>query len=186
MGVKGISKMFKRQLKSLFLSIILILGLTQISYATIIAYDIDNLAGNSWEYTYTVTNDTLSSSIEEFTIYFDYDFYQNLNVTSSVSGWDIIVGEPYVALSWDGFYDALGSPGISHGSKMSGFSVSFAWLGTGTPGSQSFDIVNPLDYTTLDSGQTIPAAPVPEPSTLLLTGAGLAGVGFIGRRIKRS
>ena len=53
------------------------------------------------------------------------------------------------------------------GQSVEGFTVSFDWLGTGLPGSQPFEIINPLDSQTIDSGNT-----VPEPATLLLFALG--------------
>ncbi|MBN1765568.1 MAG: PEP-CTERM sorting domain-containing protein, partial [Sedimentisphaerales bacterium] len=52
---------------------------------------------------------------------------------------------------------------IAPGETVSGFSVSFDWLGTGVPGAQFYEIIDPDDFSTLDSGYT-----VPEPGTTIL------------------
>ena len=56
---------------------------------------------------------------------------------------------------------------IGVGQHVSGFAVSFDWLGTGRPCSQFYEIIDPADFHTVDSGYT-----VPEPATLLLFGFG--------------
>ncbi|WP_428357640.1 IPTL-CTERM sorting domain-containing protein [Methyloprofundus sp.] len=40
------------------------------------------------------------------------------------------------------------------GSILAGFSITFDYLGTGTPGSQVFDIINPDTFVTVDNGVT--------------------------------
>jgi hypothetical protein len=154
-------------------------------YATTILYDlsISNIGGNRWEYTYSVTNDSMSSAIEEFTIYFNLGLYDNLTVGNPPADWDAIVTQPDLNLSDDGFYDALAlATGIVPGATVSGFSVSFDWLVAGIPGIQYFEVVNPLNIEeVLDSGNT---APVPEPGTLLLLGSGLIGLIGIGRKLR--
>jgi hypothetical protein len=51
---------------------------------------------------------------------------------------------------------------------VSGFAVRFQWIGTGLPGTQAFSISDPNSFNVLQSGTTTaPAAPAPEPSTLL-------------------
>jgi len=57
--------------------------------------------------------------------------------------------------------------GIGVGETVSGFAVSFDWLGGGEPGPQTYEIVDPGTLATIDSGVT-----VPEPTTLLLLGVG--------------
>lgn len=160
------------------------------SNATTINYELNSLGGSSWEYAYSVHNDTLSQDIEEFTIFFDYGLYSNLSVTGAPIDWDPIVVEPQEILGFpeSGFYDALAlSFGIAPGETLGGFSVSFDWLGAGTPGSQYFEIVDPWDFTALDSGMTsaaVAAAPVPEPGTILLVGAGLVGLLGLRKKLK--
>ena len=84
--------------------------------ATVIFYEVQNLGGTTWEYSYTVENDTLGSDIEEFTIYFDLGLYENLVVVSTPADWDPLVIEPDANIPDDGFYDALAlSAGISGG-----------------------------------------------------------------------
>ncbi len=64
----------------------------------------------------------------------------------------------------DGGYDALAeltNPGIVAGQSVKGFSVKFNWLGQGAPGSQRYEIINPLTFETIDSGVTI----IPEPAS---------------------
>lgn len=160
------------------------------SFASTISYDLSNLGGGSWEYTYTVTNDTMSSAIEEFTIYFGLGLYDNLDIPNPLTAtWSELVAQPDASLPADGFYDALtlGS-GILPGQMAGSFSVSFDWLGPGNPGAQSFDIVDPVTFNTLESGTTIPASTppssaVPEPMTLLLLGEGLLGF-MVYRKIR--
>lgn len=153
--------------------------------ATTISYDANNIGGNTWEYSYTVENDTLSQDIEELTIFFEYGLYANLTVTSPVADWDELTVEPVEILGspQDGFYDALALvSGIAPGSSMGGFSLSFDWLGAGTPGGQYFESVDPLTFSAVDSGITTAAQSqsVPEPGTLLLLGSG--GLAFVGFR----
>lgn len=173
--------------KIMFFSILVVLCLTHLAHATTISYNLTNLGGGTWEYLYTVSNDTLSSDIEEFTIYLPYSMYDNLNVTSPVADWDELTVNPQLILGVpeDGFYDALSLvSGIAPGSAMGGFSVSFDWLGSGTPGSQNFEIIDPLTFDVLDSGVTTSASStVPEPGTLMLLGSGVIGILGFRRKI---
>lgn len=134
--------------------------------ATIVEYSITDSSAGHFEYTYSVTNDNLGIPIEEFTIWFDTDLYDNFTITTQeplASQWDEII------LQDTGFglpigYDALAlGSGIEPTETISGFSVSFDWLGAGLPASQFFEIIDPLTFETIDFGFT-----VPEPSTLLM------------------
>ena len=138
--------------------------------------------GEYRQYDYTVTNDTLSIDIEEFSIYFDSAAYTNLaTVTDLPAGWDSLVIQPELSLPTpdDGFYDSLALiSGIAPGDVLGGFSVMFDFIGSGMPGAQSWEILNPFTFATLDQGVTVSNAvtPVPEPDMrwLLLVGL-LAG-----------
>lgn len=158
------------------------------SNATTVNYELNDLGGSNWEYTYSVQNDTLSQDIEEFTIFFDYGLYSNLSVTAAPNDWDAITVEPQEILGYpeNGFYDALAlSMGVAPGTSIGGFSVSFNWLGSGTPGSQYFEVINPVDFTALDSGMTTASAAVPEPGSILLIGTGVAGIVGLRKRFKK-
>jgi len=156
-------------------------------WATTINYNLTNIAGNTWEYTYTVSNDTLGIAIEEFTTFFAVGDYQNLVATATPVDWDPLVIQPDPGLSDDGFYDALDltAVGIAVGDSLGGFSVQFDFLGTGTPGNQHFVIIDPITFDVLDSGFTQVSA-VPVPAALWLFGSGiLALLGFVRGRISQ-
>jgi hypothetical protein len=161
-------------------------ALSRSSEATVITYDLTNLSANTWEYDYHVGNDTLSSDIEEFSVYFDFSSYANLMVTTPLSpAWDEIVVQPDTGIPDDGFFDALVAlgPSIAPGTTQSGFSVKFDWLGAGTPGAQFFQVVDAITFDVLDEGFTAPApASVPEPCAFLLALAGIAVVAVRRRR----
>jgi hypothetical protein len=158
------------------LSLCFLISFITSSYATNISYTTQDLGSGVWEYSYTITNDTLSIPIEEFTIYFPYGIYDNLISTTSNTDWDILTIQPSNVLSpLAGYYDGLTlSTGILPGTSASGLTVAFNWLGIGTPGSQYFEIVNPSTFDVLESGQT---TAVPIPPSLLLLLSGLVGLG---------
>lgn len=137
---------------------------------TEIWYETTDLGSGRWEYTYDVYNINLMEGIEEFTIWFGYGVYDNLLVTTpeTPAGWNQIVWQPEPVLEDDGAYDAVTlTVGIGIDESVSDFSVSFDWLGVGEPGSQYYEIIDPLDFSTIEDGYTIP-----EPWTLFLLGIG--------------
>lgn len=167
----------KRTIQNAGLALALLIGITNISQATTILFDVQNLSGNRWEYSYTVENDMLSVDLEEFTVFFDFNLYENLALAGIPAGWDPLLIQPDPLLPDDGFFDALADPGfgIAPGNSLGGFSVSFDFLGTGRPGAQPFEIRDADTFALLDSGTTATLA-VPEPATLLLMGIGLIGL----------
>lgn len=89
--------------------------------------------------------------------------------------WDVISIQPDQNLPADGFLDALAL--VNNASLADPFTIAFIWNGTGTPGTQLFEIFDDT-FAVIDGGVTVPAGgttPVPEPGTLLLfaTGMGL-------------
>jgi hypothetical protein len=134
-------------------------------------YEVQEVGGGRWEYTYEVVNFSLATGIEEFTVWFDFGNYENLaieTVEPPAGSWDEIVWQPDGVLGDDGGYDALATGlDIGIGESVYGFAVSFDWLGEGEPGSQYFEVVDPLTFETIADGWT-----VPEPGTVLLFGCG--------------
>lgn len=171
-----------------------LLGVASLSaHANPIFYEVENLVGDRWEYTYTLENST-ADPIDWFTIYFDIGpnpsapLHNNLQITGTPNAdWDdpffSFVADPDPFLPDDGFAD-FSSVGlaIDPGETLWGFSVAFDYFGLGTPGSQFFTI-NAEDPSTfafveLSSGFTQPLVTdpptgVPEPAPLALLGFGL-------------
>jgi len=138
-------------------------------HATMVSYIATDLGGGQFQYEYSVTNDTLSVPIRQFTIWFDVELCDNLIITTEdplASQWNEII------LEKTGFglpigYDALADDGgLPPSETVGGFFVRFDWLGIDIPGPQFFEIIDPLTSETIDSGYT------PEPTTLLLLGLG--------------
>ncbi len=146
---------------------------------TEIHYETADLGSGRWQYTYEVTNISLTPAIKEFTIWFDYGLYDNLAIETldpPASDWDELIIQPEPVLGDDGYYDALAlGVGIGIGETVSGFAISFDWLGAGQPGPQFYEIVDPVTFVTIDSGYTVL---IPEPATLLFLALG----GLILRR----
>ena len=151
----------------------------------VIDYSATALGPQSWQYDYTVMNDSDTLTIDEFTIYFDRTLFSNLAVALSPVDWDPLVIQPDLELPSNGLFDALALAfGIAPGTSLSGFSVAFTFLGSGTPGSQPFEVVDAQSLEVLQSGFTsLTAQAVPEPGTLaLLLIAGIAAAAVSRRR----
>jgi hypothetical protein len=88
--------------------------------------------------------------------------------------WDTLALQPDPGLPADGLYDALAL--VNNASLADAFVVDFIWRGTGTPGTQRFEIFDDT-FAVIDEGGTIPAGgptPIPEPTTLALVLSGAA------------
>jgi hypothetical protein len=167
-----------RGLRFLFGLVVLFAATLQSAAATGIQYSTTSLGGSSWRYDYVVTNDSLAS-LDEFAIHFDPASFADLVHLASPAGWSTTVLQPGPGA---GVFDSLGvDAGIANGASLGGFSVSFTFLGTGTPGSQPFDIIDPfvVPPTILQSGVT---TLVPEPAAALMLPAGLLALWMARRR----
>ena len=146
--------------------------------AAIISFSTTHLGGSRWTYEYQVTAEAADPAISEFTVFFDPARYANLAVEASPPDWDSLVIQPDAGLPADGYFDSLAlSAGIPPSSPLGGFSVSFDFLGTGGPGAQRFEVIDPASFEVLLAGMTTPDAPptgVPEPGTLALSLTALA------------
>jgi len=160
--------------RQIFLGVVFGFLLTAGSFgaSTQIIYKTNELGTGRWQYTYDVKNISLTETIEEFTIWFDFGLYEDLAIQTPdppASNWSEIVLQPEPVLQDDGAYDAKAlGPGIGIGQVVTGFAVSFNWLGDSVmPGPQFYEIIDPTTYQTIDSGYTIP-----EPATIFLIGLG--------------
>ncbi|RLA25986.1 MAG: hypothetical protein DRQ62_00970 [Gammaproteobacteria bacterium] len=152
-----------------------LLGFSMAVLSSPIYYQVTEISGNTYEYQYTVGNQS-AADIEEFTIYFDLGLYENLLLTASPADWDSIVDQPDPSIPDDGYFDSLAlTTGISPDGSLSGFSVQFDYLGTGTPGSQFFEIIDPISFQPIsdDYTQPLPVENVPEPPVFVLLAFGL-------------
>jgi hypothetical protein len=167
------------------------LGFARSAQATVISFEatdlIDQIAGEDlWLYRYLVS-DRDFLAFQGFSTYFDpafYDLESDQNPNPQVNAdWDVLILDTDLGLPDGGIYDALAL--TDHASLADPFVVTFVWLGTGAPGSQPFTI-NQFDaegnISFIEEGQTTPARPVPEPSTLLLISTAAAALGARRRR----
>lgn len=182
--------MTRLNLRAILFGLLAMLGCGS-SFATVITYETTQLGGSTWRYDYVVTNDTLGTPIEEFAIFFELGRYANLTALGLPGDWDGFVAQPDPLLPDDGFIDVLTfAGGVLTGDSLGAFSIVFDWLGDAAPGSQRFDIIDPLSFTTLDSGFTTRAATpptsAPEPSVLVMLGLALLAFAVSRRRTARA
>jgi len=152
------------------------------AHAASIGYTATSLGGTQWRYDYTVSNTTLAVPIAEFTLFFSVGPYANLHDISTAPGWDVLLVQPDPAIPASGYFDALAlAGGIAPGATARGFSVTFDYLGAGSPGAQPFSILDPVSFIELEAGIT-QAAAVALPSTPWLLLAGVLAMACLRRR----
>jgi hypothetical protein len=153
------------------------------AHATVIDYTSAALGGNRWRFDYTIHNDTLGAPLDEFTVFFDENLFANLADATGPSDWDLLLIQPDTAIPAAGYFDGLAlAGGIAAGDMLSGFSVTFDYLGAGAPGAQLFSIVDPVSFDELDSGVTHGPHGVPLPGSLPLMLAGMGAMAYWQRR----
>ncbi|HLJ17643.1 MAG TPA: PEP-CTERM sorting domain-containing protein [Bryobacteraceae bacterium] len=178
---------------SIALSVGLLLSIfTSQALPTTIEYEALNVTPGQdlWQYNYFVSGTTFAVN-EDFTIFFDYHNFSNLqNPQPTVSSdWNVIDLQPDLNLPDNGAYDALAL--VDNPSLTTTFQVQFDWLGSGTPGSQPFSI-NQFDsagnlVAVVETGNTVPVtSTVPEPGAGLLFIAGIGALLLLRRAPRRS
>lgn len=152
-----------------------------ICQAVQITYTLASLGADNYRYGYVVTNDSAqdASPVQWFDLQFDTAFYGESSLT--------IITAPGTLLEWhqEVFNSAPGVPatvdvsttggGVAAGQSLGGFAVEFRWIGAGVPGSQAFDVFDPVSFGVLLSGSTVLA--IPEPGSALLLLVGIVAVG---------
>jgi hypothetical protein len=139
-------------------------GSFQNAQALLITSNLSYISGNTWQYNYTVTNDSSSFNIEWFAIYFDDLNYDNLVLVDGPSAeWDIIVEQPGAVFPGeDGYIDLFAlapSLALGFGESIFNLIVSFNYEGSGTPLGEQFvdvydtNIADPFSNP-LESGTT--------------------------------
>lgn len=162
----------KRRNARICATVFLWLIISSSAWSAQIAFSTQNLSSGRFQYDYVLTNDS-AQRIDEVTIYFDRTLFNDLANGVSPSGWDPLVIQPDLGLPSDGFFDVLAlGPGLLPGVSLSGFSIQFTFLGSGSLPAQRFQIVEPDTFAILASGLTVladsPPPPIPEPATFTL------------------
>ncbi|AHK80667.1 hypothetical protein M911_07780 [Ectothiorhodospira haloalkaliphila] len=149
---------------------------SQAAHAIPIQYELQSLGGSEYRYEYTITNDRSledEATVEWFTIFFEAALYDEnslyiVTADPPAAEWDevILASAPLVDPAYDAFARA---GGIAVDETVTGFKVQFAWLGSGTPGPQPFEIYDSTTFEVLFEGSTEPrTTAIPEPGSLVL------------------
>ena len=150
--------------------------------ATTITYTATPAGGSSFDAVFEVTNDTLGSSIEEFTIFFDVGVFENLRNAVSPTDWDPLLIDPDSGIPDDGFADwlALGTS-LGVGETLGGFGLTFDLIVGSLPDMLAFTIIDPNTFDILDEGFAtlinggVSDVPLPAAMWVFLVGLGLLG-----------
>ena len=141
--------------------VLLLSVFTQSAIAADISFTLTQHGGNTWEYTYTVTNTGdpgPGTNIQWFSLDFDPVLYDeaSLTVTSPAAinaDWDQNIFPSGPGL--DAVYDVFAlAGGIPPGESQTGFSIRFDWIGPAAPGAQPFAVYDPATAGLLFQGNT--------------------------------
>jgi hypothetical protein len=158
-----------------------------VAHADVLDSTLTSLGANQWRYDYTINNPT-DVYFDELTVYFDVANYGQLEAPIAPGSWDAVLVQPDAGIPANGYVDFWNPFDVmTPGSSESGFSVTFNFLGTGSPGAQSFDLIDSTTFAVVYSGTTTvvdSTIPVPESSSLSLVILGLA-IGVLKFRLQK-
>jgi hypothetical protein len=180
-----------------FLAVLMMIGAAGSASASKIEYTDANLGGGRYALVFDVFNESLSDAIEWFSIYFPDGSFTGFSPDANgvgpetqPAGWVSYSFEPS-AIDLQGQFnsDRDSASGIATGSHLDGFTVTFNRTGVGSYDGLYYEVGyfdGSGDYLLSGDGYTekknqIPG--VPEPGTMALLFAGLAGLGFIKKRM---
>jgi hypothetical protein len=142
-----------------------------------VTYDVYNIGGSTWRYDYTIVDPAAFPINQGITFDFALELYGPLSNPIAPAGWDVQTWNPDDPFGASGGFDLLA---LVDKPALTGLSIQFEYLGSGTPGPQPFEIytIDP-DFAVTGGGNT---SHVPEPSAVLTLGAvggGLAAFGAL-------
>jgi uncharacterized protein (TIGR03382 family) len=159
------------------LLVLLALGFANGAAALVITYqatDLPNVPGpgDRWQYSYQISGGSFGA-FGGFNVLFSPALYSNVQGTppSPNPDWVVTTTPPFPPA--DALYTATAL--VSNPSLVGPFTVSFDWLGAGSPGSQPFEVFDETGFLPSEGGLTQAQAQgqVPLPGTLALLGLGL-------------
>ncbi|MCC6533327.1 MAG: hypothetical protein IT531_12310 [Burkholderiales bacterium] len=143
-----------------------------VNAATRISYQVSDLADSIpgqdlWRYSYSVSGN--------FPQFFGFEILFETPKVASLTGnpvapnadWSVSTIQPLPGVPAAGLYTAMALK--SAPSLAAPFDVTFIWNGPGSPGAQSFNVLDDM-FGLVASGTT---APIPEPENYVLMGIGL-------------
>jgi len=138
----------------------------------------DTVVGQDlWRYVYHLTGSF--PAFTGFNVLFDPTRYGSLEDPPAAPNaeWTVLTSQPIPSLPADGQYTAIAQQ--DNASLADPFAVSFVWLGTGTPGSQPFELLDD-SFNVIANGFTAPfgTPAIPEPGSLLLVAGALGLLGW--------
>jgi hypothetical protein len=139
-------------------ALVAFLALPGAASGTTITYIATDLADTTpgedlWSYSYTVSDFSFPAGFG-FAVLFELGLYGDLQDPPPApnSDWDLLTFQPDANLPSDGLYDALGL--VADPSLADSFTLSFVWLGSGSPGSQLFAVYDDA-FEIVETGSTV-------------------------------
>jgi hypothetical protein len=148
-----------------------------------------DLGGGMWQYNYTLYNTSdpvADAGADLYDVFFTFNSSAAFTVVSVPTGWDWNGGSGFADIySLNPGEPPIGTD-IAPGTSLSDFVFQFDYQAGALPFDATLfnpnDPDNPTMYSDTSSGTT---SAVPEPSTCLLLGAGIAGFGLFRKRFKK-